>query len=177
VTSCKLVETDRHFEGMRCLKVRGKRHVQRARSSYTASHPVSEHSSHSVSLIKTSQLMLYREIIAVCSQIHAKHINTLCGLDEELLKVKLAVHITTTTTICRHIFQPCTPNYTIWRLPFRYSEQNSACVCRLCQPHNQSRPLDISSSIYRLTDTHYVVCVKHTWYKIRLSTCHTPVLS
>ena len=30
-----------------------------------------------ISLIKTSQLMLYREIIAVCSQIHAKHINTL----------------------------------------------------------------------------------------------------
>ena len=28
---------------------------------------------------KTSQLMLYREIIAVCSQIHTKHINTLCG--------------------------------------------------------------------------------------------------
>jgi hypothetical protein len=34
---------------------------------------------HSVSVIKTSQLMLYSEIIAVCSQIHTKHINTLCG--------------------------------------------------------------------------------------------------
>jgi hypothetical protein len=31
---------------------------------------------HCVSVIKTSQLMLYREIIAVCSQIHTKHINT-----------------------------------------------------------------------------------------------------
>jgi len=31
--------------------------------------------------------MLYREIIAVCSQIHTKHINTLCGLDVELLDV------------------------------------------------------------------------------------------
>ena len=28
---------------------------------------------------KTSQLMLYREIIAVCSEIHTKHINTVCG--------------------------------------------------------------------------------------------------
>jgi len=28
-------------------------------------------------VIKTSQLMLYREIIAVCSDIHAKHINAL----------------------------------------------------------------------------------------------------
>jgi len=33
---------------------------------------------------KTSQLMLYREIIAVCSQIHAKHINTLCGQNVDL---------------------------------------------------------------------------------------------
>jgi len=32
-----------------------------------------------VSDIKTSQLMLYIEIIAVCSQIHTKHTNTLCG--------------------------------------------------------------------------------------------------
>jgi hypothetical protein len=40
--------------------------------------------------------MLYREIIAVCSQIHAKHINTLCGQNVELLNVKLAVHIVIT---------------------------------------------------------------------------------
>jgi hypothetical protein len=32
--------------------------------------------------------MLYREIIAVCSQIHTKHINTLCGYNVELLNVK-----------------------------------------------------------------------------------------
>ena len=40
--------------------------------------------------------MLYREIIAVCSQIHTKHINTLCGQNVELLNVKLVVHIVTT---------------------------------------------------------------------------------
>ena len=28
--------------------------------------------------------MLYREIIAVCSQIHTKHINTVCGQNVEL---------------------------------------------------------------------------------------------
>jgi hypothetical protein len=33
--------------------------------------------------------MLYNEIIAVCSQIHTKHINTLCGQNEELLNLKL----------------------------------------------------------------------------------------
>jgi len=32
--------------------------------------------------------MLYREIIAVCSQIHTKHINTLCGQNVELSNVK-----------------------------------------------------------------------------------------
>ena len=42
--------------------------------------------------------MLYREIIAVCSQIHAKHINTVCGQNVELLNVKLAVRIVTTGT-------------------------------------------------------------------------------
>ena len=32
--------------------------------------------------------MVYGEIIAVCSQIHTKHINTLCGQNVELLDVK-----------------------------------------------------------------------------------------
>ena len=36
--------------------------------------------------------MLYSEIRAVCSQIHTKHINTLCGQNVELLNVKLVVH-------------------------------------------------------------------------------------
>jgi len=40
--------------------------------------------------------MLHRETIAVCSQIHIKHINTLCGQNVELFNVKLAVHIVTT---------------------------------------------------------------------------------
>jgi len=40
--------------------------------------------------------MLYREIIAVCSQIHTIHIKTLCGQYVELLNVKLTVHIVTT---------------------------------------------------------------------------------
>jgi len=33
--------------------------------------------------------MLHREIIAVCSEIHTKHINTPCGLKVELLSDKL----------------------------------------------------------------------------------------
>jgi len=40
--------------------------------------------------------MLYREITAVNSQIHTKHISTLCGQNVELLNVKLAVRLVTT---------------------------------------------------------------------------------
>jgi hypothetical protein len=51
----------------------------------------------SLMVIKTNQLMLYREIIAVCSEIHKKHINTLCGLNVEFVNVKnLVVHEVTT---------------------------------------------------------------------------------
>ena len=40
--------------------------------------------------------MQYMEIIAVCSQIHTKHINTVSGQNIEFVNVKLVVHIVTT---------------------------------------------------------------------------------
>jgi hypothetical protein len=40
--------------------------------------------------------MLYREIMAVCSEIYTKHIKTLCGQNVEFLSAKLVVHIVTT---------------------------------------------------------------------------------
>jgi len=40
--------------------------------------------------------MLYGEIMAVCSEIHTKHINTLCGQNVELFNAKLVVHIANT---------------------------------------------------------------------------------
>ena len=40
--------------------------------------------------------MLYREIMADCSKIHTKHINTVCGQNVELLNVKLVVNTMTT---------------------------------------------------------------------------------
>jgi hypothetical protein len=49
--------------------------------------------------------MLYREIIAVCSEIHTKHINTLCGQNVELLNVKLAVNIVTTGSLTTCFFR------------------------------------------------------------------------
>ena len=37
--------------------------------------------------------MLYREIIVICTQIHTKHIKTLCGQNEEFENVKLEVTV------------------------------------------------------------------------------------
>jgi len=57
--------------------------------------------------------MLYREIIAVCSQIHTKHINALCGQNVELLNVKLAVNIVTTgKQLATFQVRQCTPTAT-----------------------------------------------------------------
>jgi hypothetical protein len=42
----------------------------------------------SVSVLRTNKLLVYSEIIAPCSEIHTKHINTLCGQNFRLLNVK-----------------------------------------------------------------------------------------
>ena len=58
--------------------------------------------------------MLYRKIMAVCSEIHTKHINTLCGQNVELLNVKLVVHIVTTglqITYNLCLLIPCSNSY------------------------------------------------------------------
>jgi len=39
--------------------------------------------------------MLYMEIIAVCSEIHTKHINTLYGQNVVLLNVRVVHRVTT----------------------------------------------------------------------------------
>jgi len=54
------------------------------------------------SIFKNGQLKMYRELIAACSEIHTKHINTLCEQKVELLNVKLAVHIVTTGLFDRY---------------------------------------------------------------------------
>jgi len=52
--------------------------------------------------------MLYREIIAVCSRIHTKHINTLCGQNVECLHVKpdYIYIVTSCLTYCNLKFTP-----------------------------------------------------------------------
>ena len=49
-----------------------------ATSDYTASRPDAS-SIHSVATTTTNGPTLYREITAVCSEIHKEHINTVCG--------------------------------------------------------------------------------------------------
>jgi hypothetical protein len=44
-------------------------------------------SKHPIYIIKTSQLMLYSEIITACSEVHTKHINALRGLNVEFMNV------------------------------------------------------------------------------------------
>ena len=39
---------------------------------------------------------MHREIMAICSEIHTKHLNTLCGQNVELLNVKLVLNTLTT---------------------------------------------------------------------------------
>ena len=65
--------------------------------------------------------MLYGEIIAVCSQIHTKHINTLCGQNVELYKKtqsvprsKHSVSVTKTRqlTLYREIIAVCSQIHT-----------------------------------------------------------------
>ena len=65
--------------------------------------------------------MLYREIIAVSSQIHTKHINTLCGQNVELYikfqsvprsKHSVSVIETSQLTLYREIIAVCSQIYT-----------------------------------------------------------------
>ena len=78
--------------------------------------------------------MLYREIIAVCSEIHTKHINTLCGQNLELLNVKLAVHIVATVN-----YRP-SPYRAVNTLRLGYTNQSVNVVlgnnrCLFSDPH------------------------------------------
>ena len=57
--------------------------------------------------------MLYREIIAVCSEIHTKHINTLCGQNAEFMNVNLVVRIVITglQSLLNPLNNVINPNY------------------------------------------------------------------
>ena len=64
--------------------------------------------------------MLYKEINAVCSEIHIKYINTLCGLNVKFVSVKPGEHITVTEGFER---------LAIWYVRARYWSLRSAAGC------------------------------------------------
>jgi hypothetical protein len=73
--------------------------------------------------------MLYREIITVCSEIHTKHINKLCGQNLELLNVKLAVHIMTIELWRVNIhYTKSSPYHAVNTLGLRYKNQSVDAV-------------------------------------------------
>jgi len=69
--------------------------------------------------------MLYREIIAVCSESHTKHIDTLCGQNVELLNVKLAVYIVTSGGLTNAVY--CTLRSSVCTVPWMTGPSNIHC--------------------------------------------------
>ena len=78
--------------------------------------------------------MLCSEIIAVCSEIHTEHINTLCGQNVEFLNVKLAVHIVTTGLNVVNMSSQHKPHVTQTVTYFCYPIPH----CTICLPRSQT---------------------------------------
>ena len=69
--------------------------------------------------------MLYREIIAVCSGIHSKHINTLCGQKVEFVKAKPGG--TKRIGPCRYPKTTATFAYSFNSLPTVHTDRSTEC--------------------------------------------------
>ena len=82
--------------------------------------------------------MLYSEIIAVCSQIHTKLINTLCGQNVEFVNVKTGgtysdhrtVHIVTTELSRVHTFTVTSPYNFFCILWLNKGSTSRSHICR-----------------------------------------------
>ena len=73
--------------------------------------------------------------MAVFSEIHTKHINTLCGQNVELLNVKLAVHIVTTV------------RYIYWPLGCTYSDRCAVRMNTRLVPRSKHIPSRLHKSV------------------------------
>jgi len=71
--------------------------------------------------------MLYREIIAVCSEIHTKHINTLCGLNVDFVNVKSGGTWSAHWALEGYIWRP-SPYRVVNTLPLSYKYQSGNAV-------------------------------------------------
>ena len=110
--------------------------------------------------------MLYREIIAVCPQIHTKHINKLCGQNVELLNVKVVVHIV--TTYLRRV----TVNFSFLKLLFRNIDLPSHATFMIFI-FSVAFALVITSSLSDLRrnkqHTHTLQCCQHTGLSVYMT--------
>jgi len=86
--------------------------------------------------------MVYTEIIAVCSQIHTKQTNTLCGQNVELVNVKLAVLIVTTRA-----------GFSEFSLVYRYVKSNVSSVPAIFSYLNKEPVI-----LVRLADSRNKLC-------------------
>ena len=92
--------------------------------------------------------MLYREIMAVCSEIHTKHMNTVCGQNVELLNVKLAVHIVTTGLLWVNVLVDTIPTSSF--SDNFYTVKYSSCTsCLSTSLHSNTHSLTHSLTQYR----------------------------
>ena len=107
--------------------------------------------------------MLYREIIAVCSQIHTKHTNTVCGQNVELLNVKLAVQTAIISLyninwlFLYQIFNPLNPSGHYMYRQFKIQEfyiLPTQCICVFCVD------LRTRERLIRYTAAQYSVAVR-----------------
>ena len=127
--------------------------------------------------------MFYREIIAVCSQIHTKHINSLSGQSVELWMINLVVHIVTTglygvnsqlyyrTHIYIYLIYCWNMRMGRWRghvnvrASSRRTEWQSAhtgsVICTRLPSTQNSAPLYNGTTDAALRHTHH--SVQHTW--------------
>jgi hypothetical protein len=91
--------------------------------------------------------MLYREITAICSQIHTKYINILCVQNVELLNVKLVVPIVT-AALQRAIPVWCwiLPHYEMWcRIVFWLKSSAQLNFFQFCCTSEHSSSLNLEN--------------------------------
>jgi hypothetical protein len=98
--------------------------------------------------------MLYSEVIAVCSEIHTKHINTLCGQNIELLNVK---HDGTYSNHCA--LESCEHNDNI-QFIFVFCMDLRTNSDYFCKQHYLTAPFNensVFSARYKLN--FYILCI------------------
>ena len=103
--------------------------------------------------------MLYREIIVVCSQIHTKHINTLCGQNVELyIKIQSVPHSkhsvsvikTTQLMLYREIIAVCSKIHTKSRIQCMGRTYNSGYKQATVSLHSFINTNLIHNFLYKL---------------------------